>query len=195
MTSPAAERWIGPARRLPFQAKLRVGAVDDPLEREADEVADQVLRSPTQAAPLVQRCPGGCPGDDELGPEPLLQRSPAGTGEAAVPLESELWSLRGRGRPLRPAERAFFEPRLGHDLGEVRLHTDAQAAALAQGLNARALTSGRDVVFAGGQYLPNAEQGRSCWPTSWPTSSSRAPPRGWASRPSSGSSLARRCRP
>ncbi len=35
---------------LPIQAKLEVGAVDDPLEREADRVADQVMRMPEPAA-------------------------------------------------------------------------------------------------------------------------------------------------
>jgi hypothetical protein len=36
----------GLARRLPIQAKPKVGAVDDPLEHEADRVADQVMRMP-----------------------------------------------------------------------------------------------------------------------------------------------------
>ena len=38
-----------PAPRLsgpPIQAKLKVGAIDDPLEHEADRVADQVMRMP-----------------------------------------------------------------------------------------------------------------------------------------------------
>jgi len=32
---------------LPMQAKLEVGAVDDPLEREADRIAAQVTRAPS----------------------------------------------------------------------------------------------------------------------------------------------------
>ncbi len=36
----------GLAPRLHFQAKLKVGAVDDPLEHEADSIADQVMRMP-----------------------------------------------------------------------------------------------------------------------------------------------------
>ena len=35
---------------LPIQAKLEVGAVDDPLEREADRVAEQVMRMPENLA-------------------------------------------------------------------------------------------------------------------------------------------------
>src|SRR5208283_2839666 len=35
---------------LPIQAKLEIGAVGDPLEREADRVAGEVLRMPKPAA-------------------------------------------------------------------------------------------------------------------------------------------------
>jgi uncharacterized protein DUF4157 len=55
---------------LPIQAKLQVGAVDDPLEREADRVAEQVMRMPgparVQSAP-----PRGAAGTQEE-PYPTL---------------------------------------------------------------------------------------------------------------------------
>ena len=69
-------------------------------------------------------------------------------------------ALEGRGRPLSTAERAFFEPRFGHDFGQVRLHTDEQAAELARALSALAYTVGRDVVFRAGQYAPATTAGR-----------------------------------
>jgi hypothetical protein len=37
----------------PLQAKLEIGAVDDPLEHEADRVAEQVMRMPEPASPAV----------------------------------------------------------------------------------------------------------------------------------------------
>ena len=40
----------GNTRPLPLQAKLAVGAVDDPLEKEADHVADRVMRMPEPAS-------------------------------------------------------------------------------------------------------------------------------------------------
>ena len=46
-----------PAPRLPFQAKLKVGAVDDPLEHEADRIADQVMRMPELEGELPQEDP------------------------------------------------------------------------------------------------------------------------------------------
>jgi hypothetical protein len=42
----------------------------------------------------------------------------------------------------------------------VRIHTGAQATASAQGLNALAFTSGRDIVFGDGQYAPGTSSGR-----------------------------------
>jgi hypothetical protein len=60
----------------------------------------------------------------------------------------------GRGRPLDsdlggPLGRAF-----GDDFSDVRLHTDAEAGALSDSLDARAFTVGRDIVFAPGEYRP-----------------------------------------
>src|SRR5262245_52070275 len=42
-----------PTVSLPLQAKLKVGAVNDPLEQEADKVADQVLRMPSPQPALA----------------------------------------------------------------------------------------------------------------------------------------------
>jgi hypothetical protein len=42
-----------PALRWPIQAKLQLGAVNDPLEHEADRVADRVVRIADPAAPTL----------------------------------------------------------------------------------------------------------------------------------------------
>lgn len=55
---------------------------------------------------------------------------------------------------------AFFEPRLGRDLGPVRIHADAPAAASARALDARAFTVGHHIVFAAGRYTPRTPAGR-----------------------------------
>ncbi|MCX4821048.1 DUF4157 domain-containing protein [Streptomyces sp. NBC_01142] len=64
------------------------------------------------------------------------------------------------GRPLDPAARAFMEARLGADLSRVRVHTDADAAASATALEARAYTVGQDIVFGPGEYRPAEAAGR-----------------------------------
>jgi hypothetical protein len=86
VTSRRESRFIGnqaalrrlPATPLRLQPKLEIGAVDDPLEREADAMADAVVRMPdpalavSPAPPPVSRKWAACEGDDKR-----LQRKPA----------------------------------------------------------------------------------------------------------------------
>jgi hypothetical protein len=67
--------------------------------------------------------------------------------------------LRSHGNLLPPATREFFESRLGHDFGDVRVHSDARAGDSARAVSALAYTVGRDVVFAPGRYSPTTSTG------------------------------------
>ena len=85
----------------------------------------------------------------------------SGTGPQVAPrLDRQIQGL-GSGQPLPPPTRAFFEPRFGWDLGGVRVHTDAAAAATARRFGARAFTAGRDIVFGAGEYAPATTPGRA----------------------------------
>jgi hypothetical protein len=66
----------------------------------------------------------------------------------------------GPGRPLEPAARELFEPRLNVSLEHVRIHEGGSAAASAQALGARAFAWGSHVVFGPGQYAPGSGAGR-----------------------------------
>lgn len=65
-----------------------------------------------------------------------------------------------RGRPLESGVRNEFEPLVGRDLSQVRIHDDASAAASAEAANARAYSAGHDIVFGPGRYAPDTEEGR-----------------------------------
>lgn len=176
-------------RRLPFpiQAKLTVGAVNDPLETEADRVADQVMRMPeprtssqsfdqktgkstvqkTSADSSLQRkcdCGGTCEDckKKDQAQQVKVQMKAAGPsvtgGFAAPPIVHEV--LRSPGRQLDAATRAFMEPRFGHDFSKVRIHTDAKATDSAKAVEAKAYTVGNHVVFGFGQFSPVTEPGR-----------------------------------
>ena len=82
--------------------------------------------------------------------------SPQTTSSAA---QTSLGNLSG-GESLSQSTRAFFEPRLGQDFSDVRVHSDAAAADSARSLNALAFTAGRDIVFGAGQYAPDSPDGR-----------------------------------
>lgn len=130
------------------QAKLAVSRPGDMYEREADRVAEQVVRMPDPTLrPLAT-----------AGPDHLVQRKAETATSQAVP-DSFTQSL-GPGRPLDAATRVFFEPRFGQDFSHVRVHTDARAAESARSVNALAYTVGRDVVFGEGHYAPGTSVGR-----------------------------------
>lgn len=151
----------------PVQTKLKVGAPDDAHEREADAVAERVMAAPEAT---VQRKCENCAQEDEekkkdaeqSGPEKQeeeIQRKE--TGAAATASSATAAALgTGGGQSLAAGERAFFEPRLGADLGPVRIHADDRAARLSADLAARAFTVGRDVYFGAGEYRPGAFGGR-----------------------------------
>jgi Domain of unknown function (DUF4157) len=162
---PHAPISVAPPLQPGLQRKLVVGQVNDPLEHEADHVADQVMRMPDAsltigAAPmgLSRKC-AACEEEQKSG---TLQAHPAAATRAAPgaapPIVHEV--LRSPGRPLDAASRGFFEPRFGHSFGRVRIHTDRKATESARSVNALAYTVGRDVVMAEGAYAPGSASGR-----------------------------------
>ncbi|GEM_PF-870113 len=153
----AACRRKGLAGGATFQAKLRMNRPGDPFEREADRVAEQVMRMPGL---VLQRQEDEEEEEEFLQAKPLIQRRVSGEagGGAAPPIVHDV--LRSPGRPLDSSTRRFMEARLGHDFSQVRIHADGQAAASAQAVNARAFTVGRDVVFGPGEYAPGSWEGQ-----------------------------------
>ena len=135
-----------------LQRKLALGATTDPLEAQADRVADEVMRGPdaTPAMPIV--APPRLEGQSQR--RAVSEVAPA----TAPPIVDE--ALRSSGRPLDPGARAFFESRFGYDFGSVHVHSDEIGARSARAINALAYTVGSDIVFADGAYQPQAPDGR-----------------------------------
>ena len=159
--------------RLAARPKLAVTQPGDAVERQADAMADAVMRQPAAApAPPVASGAPKAGASNAAGPtgQPPVQRKATGP-EAPAPDRADPSgskqpdspeALKGRlgpGEPMDAQARAFFEPRFGRDLSHVRVHNDAQAADAARSLHARAFTFGHHVVFAAGEYQPG-EQGR-----------------------------------
>jgi hypothetical protein len=82
----------------------------------------------------------------------MLWRGTGSRSAVAPPIVGAV--LRSPGRPLDPTTRAVIEPRLRHDFGRVRVHTDGQAEASARAVEARAYTVGPHIVFGRGEYAP-----------------------------------------
>ncbi|QGZ42913.1 DUF4157 domain-containing protein [Pseudoduganella flava] len=126
---------------------LRIGAADDPLEHEADRVADQVLAGP---APDV--IGGAAPGIQRAAHHALAHQDSAPASVASV--------IAGAGAPLDGAVRQDMEQRFGHDFSGVRVHAGSAAAQSARDVHARAYTVGNHLVFGAGQFAPQTQAGR-----------------------------------
>ena len=156
---PAQERdAAGQMPRLFIQAKCACcEQLGDRLDREADTLGDQVLRTPDAAvaiASATSRISYKCAACEE-------EEERANQTTAAVDMPALVHDvLRARGQRLDDATRGFFEQRFRHDFGNVRIHADAAAAQSAQALNARAYTVGQDIVFGPGEFLPATQAGR-----------------------------------
>ena len=163
-----------------LQRKLTIGSVNDPLEHEADRVAERVMRMPARLEPIdssaaqVQRkcaCGGTCDSCRTEEEQWTVQRksaarppiaaagaSAATTAMSAPPIVHDV--LRSPGQPLPSSVRTFFEPRFGADFSHVRVHTDGAAQRSAQDMNANAYTVGQNVVFGTGRFAPDTQEGR-----------------------------------
>lgn len=156
-----------PAR---LQAKLKVGAADDVYEREADAIAERVMRmtdtdltatdsSGIRSSSASQQAIRRQPLEDEE--EEVIQTKRA---DAAASVSAEagaaIGALTGGGRPLNASTRAFFEPRFGADFSQVRIHDGVAAHTATGAVNARAFAWGRHIAFAPGEYAPDTTAGR-----------------------------------
>jgi len=122
------------------------------------QTQEQGLIQTKQFTPLVQRQEGLLKEEDES----LIQAKTNGNITPAVTfaIGAGIQSLQGSGQPLSESDRGFFEPRIGADFSNVRIHRDSRAASVARSINARAFTHGHDVVFGTGEYSPNTRSGK-----------------------------------
>ncbi|MEM9007835.1 MAG: DUF4157 domain-containing protein [Cyanobacteria bacterium P01_F01_bin.86] len=147
-----------------IQTKLTVGQPNDKYEKEADRVAEQVMRMPAPATattvetqfqpPKIQRICANCEDEEKL----QAKEVPGGVPEVTPAITSRIQSLQGGGQPLPASTRNFFEPRFGQDLSHVRIHSDSAST---RDLSARAYTVGHNIVFDVGQYTSETSAGRN----------------------------------
>ena len=150
-----------------IQAKLTVSNPDDPEEQEADQVAERIMRMEDKHDPFGPPCPCQLSGGElceeckkkQAGIIACKSSNPAPRQTAAShPAIGR--ALRSAGQPLDSAARAFFEPRLGRDFSDVRVHTGERAADAARQIRAHAFTYGNDIYFGNGEYAPGTEHGQ-----------------------------------
>lgn len=132
-TRPGIPRFMcgGPGAELSTPAaRFKVGADDSPHEMAANRTASKALHA---AAPT------------HTGAAETAQHGGKSWSVGASPIGGSM------GRPLDAQIRSHMEPRLGADLSQVRVHTDAQAQSLNRDLGANAFTYQNDIFFGEGK--------------------------------------------
>ncbi|GAB5400935.1 MAG: hypothetical protein Aureis2KO_25200 [Aureisphaera sp.] len=159
-----------------IQKKLKIGAVDDPMEAEADAMADQVIQQKEVAIPpapnkgaLVQKKCSSCE-EEELQKKPLAESitplvqkrslSDGGNTVASEGISNQIAASRGQGSSMDKGTQNFMENSFGTDFSEVNIHTDSNAIQLSKSLNAQAFTVGNDIYFNEGKYNPSTTSGK-----------------------------------
>ncbi|WP_299336092.1 DUF4157 domain-containing protein [uncultured Psychroserpens sp.] len=158
-----------------IQKKLIIGSQNDAYEKEADQVADQVVNTSyldntkSSKSTLVQRKCSAC--DEEQVQKkalhkkvsPLINKKQTSSENEVMTsdsVNSKISSTRGLGSTMDNDTKSFMENRFGRDFSDVRLHTDTNAKQLSQELNAQAFTVGNDIYFNEGKYNPESNSGK-----------------------------------
>jgi hypothetical protein len=168
----SGEMFFGPAT---LQPKLEIGQPDDKYEREADRVADQVMRMPDPAiqkfddeddelqmkrkSAIQMKC-DTCKHEEELQRKPLIQRKADNSQAVSSELSQKIYSVKGSGHSLPNKTQQEMGAKIGADFNRVRVHTGSNAIQLNRELGARAFTVGNDIFFNKGQYNPNSGEGK-----------------------------------
>ncbi len=171
-----------------IRRKMTVNEPGDHFEKQADQVADRVVKQISQPKPATPAPPAVQKKEDkkedkqdkeQTPPEKELQRRPVfesdgdggdgdtlkRSGESAAPdvspqTQQRIESRKGGGEPLPANTREQMEGAMGADLSAVRIHKDAEAADLSKQVQAQAFTHGNDIYFGQGKYDTQTSAGQ-----------------------------------
>ena len=154
-----------------IQPSLEIGAVDDPLEREADKVADQVVNRnggtgqvlfhPSPAAEHITPLQLKSEEEEEEPVQMQTEQKKTETGaEVPADFESSLNSSKSGGNPLQGDLRSQMESGFGTDFSDVRVHTGADAVQMSNQVGAQAFTHGNNIYFNEGKFDPESKSGQ-----------------------------------
>lgn len=155
------QETLAPPKISTLQRRLSVSAPGDPLEEEADRIADRLVGFRSGSMFNAISSMGGFHPTQAIGnaSKHALGVHPKHAGNGPIQVDASQLPTKG-GAELPLSVRKDFEPRLGYDLSQVRIHSDSEASHSARSLNAVAYATGNHLVFGEGKYSPNTVAGR-----------------------------------
>jgi hypothetical protein len=148
---PTPEPGAG-AVRAALRGQRRPGAGSQRTVQRQEEDEELLQMQPLQRQELDE--------EEVLQAKTDIQRVGAEGGPVPPEVESAVHRARSGGQPLERAVQEQMSAALGHDFSGVRVHTDAEADALNQQLQAKAFTTGPNIFFKRGAYDPSSGGGR-----------------------------------
>ena len=130
-----------PSRTI-VHAKLEMTEPGDHDEQEADAIANSVM----SGRKIARKISSGNSGSSGIA--------------VSSQMESQLNHLQGGGQAMPEGLRSMMENGFGQDFGQVRLHTDSEAASMSSSIHAKAFTHGNDIYFNRGQFAPETAEGQ-----------------------------------
>lgn len=118
---------------------------NDADEKEADEIARKVAEGESAGFHGT----GG-----------TINRKGQGAAEITPEFQSKLQDNKGKGQALPGDIQKDMGSKMGADFSSVKMHTDSEANAMSEGINAKAFTNGQDVYFGKGQFDTNSNEGK-----------------------------------
>jgi Domain of unknown function (DUF4157) len=176
-TCPRCKATANKADISLIQTKLKVSEPDDPLEREADKIAEQVVgmnydyRNPTESNYSTgeekyrncSMCEEQFEVEDDQDSIQITRKSITNEFDKADDtneINNEIKNVVSEvGKPLDTQTKEFMESRFGYDFSNVRIHTEKGSFQSARLLDAHAYTVGNHIVFREGLYQPNTSDG------------------------------------
>ncbi len=157
-----------PAPTVATSAPVLARAVVRPEDLADSVPEEEVIALGDAALPAPSASGAGGPADagdaEEVAAQIATARSPAGPDTAARPpggLEAHLATARSTGGSSLPGPvLGTMEARFGSSFSAVRVHDDGAAHELSRSVGAFAVTTGRDIFFATGQYQPGSPGGQ-----------------------------------
>ena len=90
----------------------------------------------------------------------IAKKESGPSNEGSAKTGAYIRSLHGKGSPLPKEAQLFFGKRMAFDFSAVRIHTGSEAEQSAKNVNAKAYTTGDNIVFNKGQYNPDSTDGK-----------------------------------
>jgi len=141
-----------------IQPKLKISHSNDPYEREADRVADQIMRMSSVSDSIesgiqephnkIQR--KKCSGCEMKNDDKELKINRKSTSSSSLETSDEVANQINNtsgGKTLDDNTKSFMESRFNHDFSNVKIHDDSKSQQLSRSVNARAFTTGNDIFW------------------------------------------------